>query len=280
MNKQFKNIKSKNQVLESWTPVLSGDYNSSPGASCSSPFESPTDFTYNDCQDMFEMPHWLDPEHDVQVGRNNDILSIGTYYINGVPLSSWSTRLGGSAVSAYRHANMQNWYTTQNMFKKYFPDGLGITSNIEFEILEIKKLNIIKMIPTNGGINFSMFIKFKINEIEDEIFGKFENIGTQRIPDFQCAEINKFSQENKIKIKGKLWNIIKNWLIIKPGIYSVLSNEVLVYTQTGQLIKLYINNKVEVTSSDDNRINITYNNIQYIIKKPTYYWFNWQFQKI
>lgn len=279
MNKQFKNIKTKSEVLESWTPVLSGDYLSSPGASCNNPFQAPTDINYTDCVDMYDKPSWLDPDVE-NTGVGGDVLSIGTYYINGVPLSTWSTRLGGSAVSAYRHATMQNWYTTQNIFQKYFPDGLGITSNIEFETLEIKKLNIIKMIPTNGGINFNIFIKFKINDIEEEIFGKFNNVGTQNIPDFQCAEISKFSHENKIKIKGRLWNIIKNWFKVKPGIYSVLSDEVLVYTQTGQLTKLYINNKVEVTASDDNRINITYNNIQYIIKKPTYYWFNWQFQKI
>lgn len=280
MNNRFKNIKSKKQVLESWTPVLSGDYISSPNASCGGPFQSPTDFTYNDCQDMYDKPAWLDPDEDSPGNNGGSRLSIGAYYINGVPLSNWSTRMGGSAVSAYRHSSMQNWYTTKTLFKKYFPNGLGVNKVDTFDKLEIKKLNIIKLIPSNGGISLSMFIKFRINDIEEDIFGKFENIGTQRIPDFQCAEISKFSKENKIKIKGRLWNTIKDWLKIKPGIYNIIANEVQVYTETGQLIKLYKDNKIEVISSNEEIIKLTFNNITYIIKKPTYYWFNWQFEKI
>lgn len=279
MKKTFKNIKSKKEVNEAWTPVLSGDYSTTDGG-CTNPFSDPEPIDYDYCSDMIDKPQWLDP--DAENYKGPDHLSLGAFYINGVPLSTWSTRLGGSAVSAYKNSTMQGWYATQKIFKKYFPDGLNTNQYTDdiFDDLKITNLNIIKMLPMNGGINFNIFIKFKLEDIDEFIFGKFENIGTQKIPDFQCSQINKFSQENKIKVKGKIWNIIKDWLQVKPGIYTVLVDEVLVYTETGQLINLHIDNKVEITYSNDEIIKLQFNNITYIIKKPTYYWFNWQFQKV
>lgn len=286
MSKKFKNIKSKEQVLESWTPVLSGDYVSSPGSNSCEPNFIPPDQRDDGCADMIDPPAWLDPDND-HVFRGGDRLSIGTFYINGAPLSNWSTRLGGSGVAAYRHSMMQNWFTTQTLFKRFFPNGLKLNNEHDFEELKISKLKVIKMNPTNGGIYFDLFISFKIltddNEKDDdnqEIFGKFINLGSKSTPDFQCKEISKLNKETKIKIKGKLWNLIKDWFKAKPGIYNTIANEVLVYNEFGQLIRLHIDNKVEVLSATDDTIRLTYDNNIYIIKKPTYYWFNWYFEKI
>ena len=285
MDKKYKNIKSKKQVLESWTPVLSGDYISSPGSnSCSPNYQEPN--IQDGCNDIIDPPAWLNPDEDYVFG-NGDRLSIGTFYINGAPLSNWSTRLGGSGVAAYRHSMMQNWYTTQTLFKRFFPNGINVNKDADFKEIKIDKLKIIKMNPTSGGIYFDLFISFKILEDDEEntedkpeIFGKFVNLGSKHTPEFQCKEISKLNKETKIKIKGKLWNFIKDWFKAKPGIYNTIAKEVLVYNEFGQLVKLHLDNKIEVLSSNEDNIRITYDNNIYIIKKPTYYWFNWYFNKI
>lgn len=269
-----KNLLSKKSILENWTPVLTGDYTSGPGLTCDSPFIAPDAISYDNCKGNIEAP-------GDERNRVGNPLSIATWYINGAPLSSWSTRMGGSAVDAYRHSMMQNFYTTQKIFKTYFgSNGIGVDLDFEFEDIEITKLKILKMNPTNGGIYFDIFISFEIKDIDATLFGKFENVNNNTsIPEFRCAEINNFKKENKIKIKGKIWNLIKTWFQPKPGIYNTIANEVLVYNELGQLHKLQLDNKIEVIKSNEYEIILLHNNTKYIIKKPTYFWFNWYFKK-
>ena len=116
-----------------------------------------------------------------------------------------------------------------------------------------------------------------LNDIE--IFGKFENVGIDITPKFICEEIKDFNKENTIKITGRLWNILLNWFKIKPGIYTCIAKDILIYNELGQLKKISSGNIIEVISSSEDKIKIRFNDINYIIKKPIYYWFNWYFKK-
>lgn len=269
----MKYLCNRNQVFEFFNPVLDGSTISGPA----NPIQ------YNDCQSMIEVPDWLNPDIDPEADRTiiqGDVTSIGTFYLNGVPLSSWSAQKGGSFYGYDKKHSLQQWYYVNALAKHLFPDGIQayISSINNVEEIEISKVSILKMIPLNIGIGFNMYIKFNIGEVE--IFGKFEKIGIDLKPKFICSEIDKLNIEERIKITGKLWNTILDWFKVKPGIYKCNMKDVMVYTELGQLKNINQNNIIEVIFSDQDKIKFKLENITYIIKKPTYYWFNWYFEKI
>lgn len=271
--KTMKYLSSKDKVFEFFNPVLDGNFMSPP----SNPPQQR-------CQnEMPEVPLWLNSdveENDVTV-MQGDPSSIGTFFLNGVPLSSWSAQRGGSLVGYNQKQTYQNWYYVQALTKHLFPDGINAYINkTNTTELKITNVTIVKMIPLNIGIGFNIHVKFNINDNDTEIWGKFEKVGIDIKPKFICQEIENFSIEHKIKTIGKLWNIITEWFKIKPGIYKCNMKNVLVFTELGQLKNIEQNNIIEVIFSDDEKIRIKLDNKKYIIKKPTYYWFNWYFEKI
>lgn len=275
-------LKSRDKVYENWlNPILNGacTNNVLPPGSVSQDLgtNSPASLSMKaPCEDMIEKPFWLDNE-DPKLVRNGDVLSIGRYYINGVPLTQWSA-IGGSYVAYQQQQNLNNWYYTDAVMKKMFPNGIKAYLNkddhTEYKITE---LVILKMNPINTGIGLNIYLKFKLDE--NEIWAKIENVGVSIKPKVVCEEIEKLKIEDQIKITGKLYNIVFNWFKAKTGIYKCVAKEVLVYTEVGQLFKITEGSVIEVIHSDESRIKIKHNNTNYIIKKPTYFWFNWYFEK-
>jgi hypothetical protein len=276
----FKYLASKEKVNEFFNPVLDGSYISGPNGQISqfTGVQAP-DYTsqFTNCSDMIDKPFWLDND-DETIVMNGDITSIGTYFINGLPLSSWSAQRGGSYTGAYKKVLTQNWYYVNALAKHLFPNGIKAYLDKDKEKnYEIEDLSIIRMTPTNVGIGFHIYIKFSLNE--NEIWGKFENVGIDLKPKFICEEIQTLSVEDKIKITGKIWNIILGWFKVQPGIYQCLMKDVLVFTELGQLKNITEGSIIEVIHSDEDKIKINFEQNTYIIKKPTYYWFNWYFEK-
>jgi hypothetical protein len=267
----MKYLCNREQVFEFFNPVLDG---SSTGG---------TNIQYNNCNDMIDVPDWLnpdiDPDADVTL-MHGDITSIGTFHLNGVPLSSWSAQRGGSVYGYDKKNSLQQWYYVNALTQYLFPDGIQAYVNGKNSVqeIEIDKLTILKMVPLNIGIGFNLYIKFNIGEAE--IFGKFEKFGLELKPKFICTEIEKLKIEDRIRITGKIWNHILNWFKIKPGIYKTIMKEVNVFNELGQLKTVFENNIIEVIYSDNDIIKFKLENNTHIIKKPTYYWFNWYFEKI
>lgn len=277
---KFKYLKSKEAVFESWlNPILNGDSNSNilpPGSyTTSNPSFTPPNTIYDQpCQDMIDKPAWLDNDPDTTTG---DVLSIGAYYINGIPLSRWGTHFGGSVAMDHRNT-MQNWYYIDAVLKKTFPDGLNhFINKPTLNEINISNLTIIKMTPQSNGVGFNLYCKFNFNE--KEIWGKFIILDINVIPVFVCEELNIYDIENKIKIVGKIWNYILNWFKPQSGIYKCIAKNVLAYTEFGQLKSIEENNIIEVIKVYDNKIKFIYNDNKYIIKDKTYLWFNWYFMK-
>lgn len=289
----MKFLKGRNRVFENWfNPVLNGNTNQGanilpPGSfgQNTSPFgleQGSTDYgnvnPFLSYKDMIEKPAWLDNDDPV-IMRNSDVLSIGAYYLNGVPLSSWSANFGSQGAFTQRQT-MRNWYYLDALTKQLFPDGikayLGQEDVVDYNI---SKLTIIRLVPNSNAIGLNAYIKFNLNDTE--IWGKFENIGINPKPKFICGDITleQLPIESKIKIEGKIWNTITEWFKAKTGVYQCIAKEVLVYSELGQLKKLSEGNIVEVLNSDDNKIKIKYDNTVYHIKRPTYYWFGWYFSK-
>lgn len=287
----FKYLKSKEKVVEAWNPILTGGTIQGgsnlilpPGSfNPTSNYSEPGNYTNNaqqPCNDMIDKPAWLDND-DPTLVRNGDILSIGTYYINGVPLSAWGTNFGGAAGYGQKQI-MMNWYYIDALTKQLFPDGIKAYINKDDDIdYNITKLSILRIVPNSNAIGLNIYIRFElqINGEPNEIWGKFDNVGLDMKPKFMCQELQTLDLETTIKITGKLWNIISNWFKAKTGIYKCLAKEVLVYSELGQLKKLSEGNVIEVLSSDETKIKVKYDNTVYFIKRPTYYWFNWNFKK-
>jgi len=288
----FKYLKSRDKVFESWfNPILSGNTNQGsnilpPGSynPTSTPFgQEPGGIgmgsvNFHCTNDMIEKPAWLDNDEDTVV-RNGDILSIGSFFLNGVPLSSWSANFG-SQVGFHQSQTMRNWVYLDTLTKQLFPDGIKAYLSQEDSVdYSITKLTIIRLVPNANAIGLNAYIKFNLNEIE--IWGKFENIGIDIKPKFICGDItmDQLPIESKIKIEGKLWNTMTNWFKAKTGVYKCIAKDVLVYSELGQLKRLSEGNAIEVLNSDDNKIKIKFDNTVYFIKKPTYFWFNWYFEK-
>ena len=285
INYMPKHLLNKKQVLETLNPVLGpNDYikPSTVSGSCNNN-ELPPEFVQNmdQCTDMYDKPAWLREEDDV-IMRDGDRLSIGAYYINGHPITSWGARVGGTSTQAYRHNQMQNFYTTQQIKQKLFPDGIQAylnNTNKNFEEIDITKLKIINMQPGTSGIGLDITVVFTINDLENDYWGKFINYGIDLKPKFNCQEIETYKHEIKIKIEGKIKNKINEFFKPKQGIYQLQSAETIVYTEYGQIKKLKEGDVVEVYYVDDDKIKIQCDYNKYIIKKPTYFWFNWHFKK-
>ncbi len=277
----MKHLSNKQQVLEFFNPVLNGDFLQSPGQQSNNMLnydEPSTSLNLDCCGDMFDKPAWLDNDGEPTV-MSGDVLSVGAYYLNGVPLSSWSAQRGGSITGTIKKNTMQNYYYIDALTKMLFPNGIhAFLNKDQIKNYNISKLTVVKMIPCNTGIGFNMYIKFIIDELE--IWGRFEKVGIDIKPLFFSEELNQLDKEGKIKIVGKVWNTIINWFKTKPGIYRCIAKELLVYSELGQLKVIPENSIIEVLSATDDRIKIKYEDINYLVKTPTYYWFNWYTKKI
>jgi len=271
----LKNLKTKDQIFEnSFNPYLDGSTING------STFIPPAYNTDNLCMsNMIEKPLWLDSDEEPMI-FNGDILSIGTYYMNGLPLSTWSAQHGGGPNPAmHKKQIMQNFYYVNTLAKRLFPDGIGAFLKKQKEITyDVTNLKIMKMIPCSIGIGLNIHVRFKLND--EELWGKFENVGVDLKPSFVCEEIKDVDIENKIRITGKIWNTLLDWFKVKTGIYQMQAKSIFVFTELGQLKQLNEGDAIEVLHSDENRIKIKHKEIIYLIKKPIYYWFNWYFIKI
>lgn len=277
----MKYLLSKDKVLENWlNPFLTGATNQniqSPNSYQVNPgYDNPTSAQQQG--DPIEVPVWLNHENGEEIIKmKGDILSLGRFYINGVPLTQWSS-IGGSQVSSFRNQQMNNWYYMDAIMKKTFPNGIKAALNKdELKEYKISEVVIQKMKPTATGIGLNLYVKFKFNE--NELWGKYENIGITAQPKFLCEQINTLDTEDQIKVTGKLKNIIFDWFKAKTGIYKCLAKEVLVINSNGQFDKILEGSIVEVLHSDQESIKIKTNNTTYSLKKPNYYWFNWYFEK-
>lgn len=277
----MKYLLSKDKVCENWlNPFLTGATNQNiqyPGSTQTNPgYDNPT--SAKQYSDPIDIPAWLNPDETEEVIKmKGDILSLGRYYINGVPLTQWSA-IGGSQVSSFRNQQMNNWYYMDALMKKTFPNGIKATLNKdEIKQYKISEVVIQKMKPTTTGIGLNLYVKFRFNE--NELWGKYENIGITSQPKFLCEQIDKLDTEDQIKVTGKLKNIIFEWFKAKTGIYKCLAKEVLVINSNGQYDKILEGSVVEVLHSDQETIKIKTNNTIYNLKKPNYYWFNWYFEK-
>jgi uncharacterized protein YneR len=173
---------------------------------------------------------------------------------------------------------MANWYYIDALTKHMFPNGIKAYLDRD-QVTEyvLSKLTILRMAPNSNAIGLNVYVKFNLNE--EEIWGKFENIGIDPRPKFISSELLTLPIETQIKVSGKVWNIMLDWFKVRTGVYKCVAKELLVFSELGQLKRLSEGNVVEIISSDENKVKLKFDDVTYFIKKPTYYWTNWYFEK-
>lgn len=283
----MKHLLSKNKVYEFFNPYLDGTVsagtpNTNPGVFAPNDIIAPSGLNHMQDIDMLDKPAWLDTD-DTTVWKHGDAQSIGTFFINGEPISSWGAMRGGSLTGSFKKHMLQNWYNITNNVLGMFPNGLKAQIQDSEEFYQIEELKIIQMIPNSNGIGFHMNIQFRLTHQEDEIdtiiFARIENIGPNMQHKFICQELDGLSKKQYIAIIGKIWVAINNFFEVPCGIYTCKNKEVITYSELGQIKVIEQNNIIEVLFVDDNKIKFSFNNTIYYIKGPSYYWFNWYFQK-
>ncbi len=287
------NLMKKDQIFEWLNPILNGDTTDGFAAltgNCNGNIQTPQNpYTNNDCDDFMENPPaWLNtcdvPSSPNQVGNvgNGNIGrdTLGAMFIDGVPVSNWGAMYGGNA-AYFRKNVMNNFIDVTNHIMAYMNDITAVNFNRhDDDDVEFTFTNVIiqKMSPTDSGIGVNIYLSFDLNKTNYFAnfykFGIKDNTGNGLI----CQPLkDSLSEENWIRVQGKLRNIIEKWLKPTSGIYKCLAKEVLVYNQFGQLNRVKANDIIEIVKSDNEKITIIWNNAKWLIKTPTYWWFNYYF---
>jgi hypothetical protein len=156
----------------------------------------------------------------------------------------------------------------------------NLRSKLTLEDQDIKSMKILKILKSNK-INYDVYISFIIGD--KEYWGVVKDIMNN--PNFQSEVFKDYnlyqSKEWIIKIKGLVIKIIKNWLKPEPGIYKLLNNEVICYSNdTNKQLIIKKGTNIEVIRSYDNRIIIKHGSKCYNLVGDNYVYFNWWFDKI
>lgn len=276
-----KKLLSKEQLNEYFNPVLDGSVtNALQGIINTDAFDDfydrPSNLEVDDTTSCNKFTS--DKDYYADFGK----LYLSATFINGKPLTSWSAKFmnqpgGINHDKKDNMAHMANMYHLYNLVKDKVSSFVKQGINTEFEDnLNITNINIIKIIKTDG-INIDFILTFDLNEYKN-IFCKFNKFNSNNVS-FICSEIKDLSKEIQLRIKGKLFNILTNYLVADSGYYTLLSEEFYIFTALGEIKKIYKNSIIEVIKSTKDIINIRIEDKLYIIKKPDYYYFNWYFSK-
>jgi hypothetical protein len=213
-------------------------------------------------------PAFLDPNIVYKPGEK---LTLGATIINGIPLTAWGTMFAGSTQWTQQNI-MGNYQWLDAVIQSYFPNGLGVPSQ-EVEELVLSDVFILKMAPSDSGIGLYVDVEFKLNG--NSLIGRFIKWPSV----FICDPLNNLNKEEYIKVIGQLKNGLLKWFQVKSGIYVFKGKELIVWTELGQVHRLHDGDVIEVIQSTEDKIMFMHKDIKYAIKKPTYYWFNWMFEK-
>jgi hypothetical protein len=155
-----------------------------------------------------------------------------------------------------------------------------LRSKLALEDQDIMSLNILKIVKEE--IYYNVYVKFVIDE--EEYWGVINNVLNNN-PEFKSEVFKDYdliqSKEWIIKIKGLIVKTIKEWLRPEPGMYKLISENVICFsTETGKQLVMDTGIEVEVVRSHSDKIIIRYDGDTYNLKGDNYIYFNWWFQKI
>jgi hypothetical protein len=157
----------------------------------------------------------------------------------------------------------------------------SLKAKLGLESQTIESLKIQRIVKTDE-VNYTIYVSFVIDD--EQYFGFIENI-LSREPVFK-SEVFKDTdlvqtKEWVIRTKGLIIKTLKKWLMPEQAVYQLLKDYVICYSvDTGKMVKLEKNSKVEVIRSYDNKILIKYENDFFNLINDNYIYFNWWFVKL
>lgn len=262
---------TKQQLVESLNPVLDGNSISSLNST----------INYNCFNDFYDRPQFLEPDcnttHEPNTQGPGKKYYLATMFVNGRPISPWSARFIGGQSTVNKQYQIQNYNDTSINLQSIVKQYLNNKNNIELDEIKVSKVKIHKIFKSKSTIGINVIMSFNLNEYEN-IWCKIENINSNT-PEFKCDELNNLKKDVFIRVKGKIFNLLFNYLLVNSGEYTLIADEFYVYDQLGRIKKLLKNSVVEVVHTTKELIKIRIQEEIYIIKQPDYFFFNWYFIK-
>jgi hypothetical protein len=157
----------------------------------------------------------------------------------------------------------------------------ALKSKLALEDQKITNLKVLR-ISNRDYVNWDFYISFVISE--EEYYGVVTNL-TSKNPEFTSEVFKDFdliqTPEWVIRIKGLIIKTLKEWLRPEEGVYKLLNDEIICYSQDlAKMIKLTKGTDVEVTNTFENKIVIRYKNDYCILQNSNFIYFNYWFEKI
>ena len=156
----------------------------------------------------------------------------------------------------------------------------SLKSKLSLDDQFISNLKVIRIVKSTS-YKYDVYISFKVSE--EEYWGVITDIINQ--PELKSEIFKDYNllqtKEWIIKIKGFIVKSVRNWLKPQFGFFKLASDEIICYSnETGKLLKLPKNSKVEVLKSYDDKIIISFQNDQYTLTGDNFIYFNWWFEEI
>lgn len=150
----------------------------------------------------------------------------------------------------------------------------GMVKDIE----RISDLCIQRVINVDG-VNIDIFISFKYDTTE--YYGVIRKYNSFK-PKFESELYHNlsFTIEQKIKIEGIMIKAINSFLMIHKGLFITIKEIEVKNKNTGNILVLPKNSKVEILNSTDNEIFILYKSNQYVVNGITYYYLNYYLNEL
>ena len=155
-----------------------------------------------------------------------------------------------------------------------------LRSKLALEKQDIQNLKIQKIIK--NSIKYDCYVVVTIDDedywgIVEDILGQNTDFTSELFKDMDLYQPIEWT----IKIKGLVIKTIKEWLKPEPGMYRLLNDEVICYSQeTGKLLKMDQGIEIELVRSYDEKLVIRYESNLYSLVGDNYIYFNWWFEKI
>lgn len=156
----------------------------------------------------------------------------------------------------------------------------SLKSKLSLDDQFISNLKIIKIVKSTS-YKYDVYISFNVSE--NEYWGVITDIINQ--PELKSEIFKDYNllqtKEWIIKIKGFIIKSVKNWIKPQFGFFKLLKDEIICYAnETGKLLKLPKNSKVELLKSYDDRIIISFEKEQFTLTGDNFIYFNWWFEEI
>jgi hypothetical protein len=149
--------------------------------------------------------------------------------------------------------------------------------------VNIKKVNIIKIIPSSNNINVDIYFNFCLNDDEEEIyFGCIKNYGSFNYK-FSCVNMPKnFTNKNHLQVKSIIKNAIDSWICPSEGKYKALRHLQVFNINTGSKMNLEPGMDIMIIKKNINTLEliIMYNEEKFKLTNLNMLMFNYSFSII